>query len=133
LQAEREQGITIHVAYRFFATRKRRFIVADTPGHEQYTRNMITGASTAHVAVLLIDARKGVLVHTKRHSRIISMLGIRHVTLAVNKMELVNWSQSVSDEIADSYALFAKDLGSVRPGDNVRIIPSGLVAASRKL
>jgi bifunctional enzyme CysN/CysC len=111
LQAEREQGITIDVAYRFFATSKRRFIVADTPGHEQYTRNMITGASTAHAAVLLIDARKGVLVQTKRHSRIISMLGIRQVALAVNKMDLVNWSKSVCDEIADSYACFAKDLG----------------------
>jgi bifunctional enzyme CysN/CysC len=119
LQAEREQGITIDVAYRFFATRKRRFIVADTPGHEQYTRNMITGASTAHAAVLLIDARRGVLVQTKRHSRIISMLGIRHVALAVNKMDLVNWSQSVCDEIADSYALFAKDLGF----DTITVIP----------
>jgi bifunctional enzyme CysN/CysC len=119
LQAEREQGITIDVAYRFFATGKRRFIVADTPGHEQYTRNMITGASTAHAAVLLIDARKGVLVQTKRHSRIISMLGIRHVALAVNKMDLVNWSQSVCDEIADSYACFAKDLGF----DTITVIP----------
>ena len=119
LQAEREQGITIDVAYRFFATDKRRFIVADTPGHEQYTRNMITGASTAHAAVLLIDARRGVLVQTKRHSRIISMLGIRHVALAVNKMDLVNWSQSVCDEIADSYALFAKDLGF----DTITVIP----------
>ena len=119
LQAEREQGITIDVAYRFFATGKRRFIVADTPGHEQYTRNMITGASTARAAVLLIDARKGVLVQTKRHSRIISMLGIRHVALAVNKMDLVNWSQSVCEEIADSYALFAKDLGF----DTITVIP----------
>ncbi len=119
LQAEREQGITIDVAYRFFATSKRRFIVADTPGHEQYTRNMITGASTARAAVLLIDARKGVLVQTKRHSRIISMLGIRHVALAVNKMDLVNWSQSVCDEIADSYARFAKDLGF----DTITVIP----------
>ena len=119
LQAEREQGITIDVAYRFFATGKRRFIVADTPGHEQYTRNMITGASTARAAVLLIDARKGVLVQTKRHSRIISMLGIRHVALAVNKMDLVNWSQSVCEEIAESYALFAKDLGF----DTITVIP----------
>jgi bifunctional enzyme CysN/CysC len=111
LQAEREQGITIDVAYRFFATGKRRFIVADTPGHEQYTRNMITGASTAQAAVLLIDARKGVLVQTKRHSRIISLLGIRHVGLAINKMDLVTWSQSVYEDIALSYAGFAKDLG----------------------
>ena len=111
LQAEREQGITIDVAYRFFATPGRRFIVADTPGHEQYTRNMATGASTAEAAVLLIDARKGVLVQTKRHSRIISMLGIRHVAIAVNKMDLVGWSQLVFDEIALAYRRFAEELG----------------------
>jgi bifunctional enzyme CysN/CysC len=111
LQAEREQGITIDVAYRFFATPKRRFIVADTPGHEQYTRNMATGASTAQAAVLLIDARKGVLTQTKRHSRIVSMLGIRHVALAVNKMDLVDWSQLVFDEIELAYRRFAQDLG----------------------
>jgi bifunctional enzyme CysN/CysC len=111
LQAEREQGITIDVAYRFFATPKRRFIVADTPGHEQYTRNMATGASTAQAAVLLIDARKGVLTQTKRHSRIVSMLGIRHVALTVNKMDLVDWSQPVFDEIELSYRRFAQDLG----------------------
>src|SRR5262245_39795682 len=110
LQAEREQGITIDVAYRFFATPRRRFIVADTPGHEQYTRNMATGASTAEAAVLLIDARKGVLTQTKRHSRIASMLGIRHVALAVNKMDLVGWSQPVFDEIALTYRRFAEDL-----------------------
>jgi bifunctional enzyme CysN/CysC len=111
LQAEREQGITIDVAYRFFATPRRRYIVADTPGHEQYTRNMATGASTAEAAVLLIDARKGVLTQTKRHSRIVSMLGIRHVALAVNKMDLVNWSQLVFDEIELAYRHFAQDLG----------------------
>jgi bifunctional enzyme CysN/CysC len=111
LQAEREQGITIDVAYRFFATPRRRFIVADTPGHEQYTRNMATGASTAQAAVLLIDARKGVLTQTKRHSRIVSMLGIRHVALAVNKMDLVDWSQLVFDEIELAYRRFAQDLG----------------------
>jgi bifunctional enzyme CysN/CysC len=111
LQAEREQGITIDVAYRFFATPTRRFIVADTPGHEQYTRNMATGASTAQAAVLLIDARKGVLLQTKRHSRIVSMLGIRHVALAVNKMDLVDWSQAVFDEIKIDYHRFAQDLG----------------------
>jgi bifunctional enzyme CysN/CysC len=111
LQAEREQKITIDVAYRFFATPKRRFIVADTPGHEQYTRNMATGASTAQAAVLLIDARKGVLTQTKRHSRIVSMLGIRQVALAVNKMDLVKWSQSVFDEIEHAYRGFAQDLG----------------------
>jgi bifunctional enzyme CysN/CysC len=110
LQAEREQGITIDVAYRFFVTPRRRFIVADTPGHEQYTRNMATGASTAQAAVLLIDARKGVLTQTKRHSRIVSMLGIRHVALAVNKMDLVGWSQLVFDEIELAYRRFAEDL-----------------------
>jgi bifunctional enzyme CysN/CysC len=111
LQAEREQKITIDVAYRFFATERRRFIVADTPGHEQYTRNMATGASTAQAAVLLIDARKGVLTQTKRHSRIVSMLGIRHVALAVNKMDLVEWSQLIFDEIELAYRRFAQDLG----------------------
>ncbi|MBM4254703.1 MAG: sulfate adenylyltransferase subunit CysN [Deltaproteobacteria bacterium] len=110
LQAEREQGITIDVAYRFFATPQRRFIVADTPGHEQYTRNMATGASTAQAAVLLIDARKGVLVQTKRHSRIVSMLGIQHVALAVNKMDLVDGSQLVFDEIELAYRRFAEEL-----------------------
>jgi len=110
LQAEREQGITIDVAYRFFATPKRRFIVADTPGHEQYTRNMATGASTAQAAVLLIDARKGVLTQTKRHSRIAAMLGIRHVVLAINKMDMVDWSQAVYGEIDQDFRAFAQDL-----------------------
>ena len=110
LQAEREQKITIDVAYRFFTTPKRRFIVADTPGHEQYTRNMATGASTAQAAILLIDARKGVLTQTKRHSRIVSMLGIRQVVLAVNKMDLVDWSRAVFDEIELAYRRFAEDL-----------------------
>jgi bifunctional enzyme CysN/CysC len=119
LQAEREQGITIDVAYRFFATPKRRFIVADTPGHEQYTRNMATGASTAQAAVLLIDARKGLLTQTKRHSRIVSMLGIRHVALAVNKMDLVDWSQPVFEEITLAYRRFAEDLGF----DSITAIP----------
>lgn len=110
LQAEREQGITIDVAYRFFATLRRRFIVADTPGHEQYTRNMATGASTAQAAVLLINACKGLLTQTKRHSRIVSLLGIRHVALAVNKMDLVNWSQRIFDEITLAYRGFAEEL-----------------------
>jgi bifunctional enzyme CysN/CysC len=110
LQAEREQGITIDVAYRFFATSKRRFIVADTPGHEQYTRNMATGASTADAAVLLIDARKGVLTQTKRHSRIAAMFGVRHIALAVNKMDLVDWSHSRFEEIDAAYRQFAQDL-----------------------
>src|ERR1051325_11572993 len=110
LQAEREQGITIDVAYRFFTTPTRRFIVADTPGHEQSTRNMATGASTAQAAILLIDARKGVLPQTQRHSRIVSMLGIRHVALTINKMDLVNWSKDVFDEIEIAYRRFAQDL-----------------------
>ena len=111
LQAEREQGITIDVAYRYFATPRRRFIVADTPGHEQYTRNMATGASTAQAAVLLVDARKGLLTQTRRHSRIVSMLGIRHVALAINKMDLVGWSQAVYEDIERAYRSFAADLG----------------------
>ena len=104
LSAEREQGITIDVAYRYFATDRRKFIVADTPGHEQYTRNMVTGASTADVAVILVDARKGILEQTRRHSFIASLLGIRHVVLAVNKMDLVEFDRTVFDEIVDDYA-----------------------------
>ena len=111
MQSEREQGITIDVAYRFFATDKRRFIVADTPGHEQYTRNMATGASTADVALILIDARKGVLTQTRRHSRIVAMMGIRHVVLAVNKMDLVGFSQGTFNTIVADYQAFARDLG----------------------
>lgn len=107
LQAEREQGITIDVAYRFFASEKRKYIVADTPGHEQYTRNMATGASTADVAIILIDARKGVLIQTKRHSRIVAMMGIRHVVLAVNKMDLVGYEQSRFNQIVAEYQQFA--------------------------
>lgn len=111
LAAEREQGITIDVAYRFFSTEKRKFIVADTPGHEQYTRNMVTGASTADAAVILIDARKGVLTQTRRHSYLVSLLGIRHVVLAVNKMDLVGWEQSVFDRIVADYRAFAEQIG----------------------
>ncbi|MEA2985445.1 MAG: bifunctional enzyme CysN/CysC [Alphaproteobacteria bacterium] len=128
LEAEREQGITIDVAYRFFATPRRSFIVADTPGHEQYTRNMATGASNAQLAVILIDARKGVLVQTKRHSFICSLLGVRHVVVAVNKIDLVDYSQEVFDRIVADYTSFASQLGftsvvpvplSARFGDNV--------------
>jgi len=111
LSAEREQGITIDVAYRFFATEKRKFIVADTPGHEQYTRNMVTGASTADLAVILIDARKGVLTQTRRHSFLVHLLGIRNVVLAVNKMDLVGYNQAVFDEIVADYAAFANEVG----------------------
>jgi len=133
LQAEREQGITIDVAYRFFATDRRRFIVADTPGHEQYTRNMATGASTADLAVILIDARKGVLTQTRRHSRIASLMGIRHVVVAVNKMDLVGYSETTFNAIVEDYRAFAADFGfasmqaiplSGLDGDNV-LQPSG--------
>ncbi|MFY7853404.1 MAG: sulfate adenylyltransferase subunit 1, partial [Brevundimonas sp.] len=111
LSAEREQGITIDVAYRFFATETRKFIVADTPGHEQYTRNMVTGASTADAAVILIDARKGVLVQTRRHSFLCALLGIRKVVLAVNKMDLIGWDRAVFDAIAEDYRRFADGIG----------------------
>jgi bifunctional enzyme CysN/CysC len=111
LAAEREQGITIDVAYRFFATEKRKFIVADTPGHEQYTRNMVTGASTADLAVILVDARKGVLTQTRRHSYLAHLIGIRNLVLAVNKMDLIGYDQTRYDEIVADYRLFAKSIG----------------------
>jgi len=111
LAAEREQGITIDVAYRFFSTEKRKFIVADTPGHEQYTRNMVTGASTADLAVILVDARKGVLTQTKRHSYLAHLIGIRNLVLAVNKMDLIGYGQARYDEIVADYAAFAKSIG----------------------
>ncbi len=113
LEAEREQGITIDVAYRFFATDKRKFIVADTPGHEQYTRNMATGASNSDLAVILIDARKGVLTQTRRHAYIASLLGIRHVVLAVNKIDLVDYSQAVFDKIVSDFHIFSARLNFV--------------------
>lgn len=128
LSAEREQGITIDVAYRYFSSPRRSFIVADTPGHEQYTRNMATGASVSDLAIILIDARKGVLVQTRRHSCIVHLLGIRNVVVAVNKMDLTGWSQQVFDGIVEEYGRFAKTLGianvaavpvSARHGDNV--------------
>jgi bifunctional enzyme CysN/CysC len=128
LQAEREQGITIDVAYRFFSTDKRKFIVADTPGHEQYTRNMVTGASTADVAVILIDARKGILTQSRRHSYLVSLVGIRNVVLAINKMDLVDYSAARFAAIRQEYAEFAASLGfasitaipiSALEGDNV--------------
>ena len=111
LAAEREQGITIDVAYRFFSTDRRKFIVADTPGHEQYTRNMVTGASNADVAVILIDARKGVLTQTRRHSFLVQLIGIRKVVLAINKMDLVDYSQAMFDRIVDEYRAFARQIG----------------------
>ena len=111
LAAEREQGITIDVAYRFFSTDKRKFIVADTPGHEQYTRNMVTGASTADLAVILIDARKGVLVQTRRHSYLVSLIGIRKVVLAINKMDLVGYNRGIFEQIVAEYREFAAQIG----------------------
>ena len=123
LQAEREQGITIDVAYRFFATARRKFIVADTPGHEQYTRNMATGASSAQVAVILIDARKGVLTQTKRHTRIAHMLGIREFVVAVNKMDLVDWDAEAYLKIERDYLAFAKELKARR----IQFIPTSAV------
>src|SRR5574343_874824 len=120
LQAEREQGITIDVAYRYFATEKRKFIIADTPGHEQYTRNMATGASTCDLAILLIDARKGVLDQTRRHSFIATLLGIRHLVVAVNKMDLVDYQQTVFEQFKQDYLDFAQQL----PADlNITFVP----------
>src|SRR3954469_18254883 len=128
LRAEREQGITIDVAYRYFSTPKRKFIIADTPGHEQYTRNMATGASTAQLAIILIDARHGVMTQTRRHSFIVSLLGIRHVVVAVNKMDLVGYSRDVFERIKDDYTGFVAKLDlsdvtfipmSALRGDNV--------------
>ena len=128
LAAEREQGITIDVAYRFFSTDKRKFIVADTPGHEQYTRNMVTGASTADVAILMVDARRGILTQTRRHSYLVKLLGIRHVLVAINKMDLVDYSEKTFRQIVDSYREFATHIGiedvtfiplSAFKGDNI--------------
>ena len=111
LKAEREQGITIDVAYRYFSTNKRKFIIADTPGHEQYTRNMITGGSTANLAIILVDARTGVITQTRRHTYLVSLLGIKHVVLAVNKMDLVEYDKQVFDKIVDEYKQFVTPLG----------------------
>lgn len=128
LKAEREQGITIDVAYRYFSTNKRKFIIADTPGHEQYTRNMVTGASTANLAIILVDAQKGIITQTKRHTFLISLLGIRHVILAVNKMDLVDYNKDVFEDICDDYKEFITRLNipdvhfipmSALHGDNV--------------
>ncbi len=143
LEAEREQGITIDVAYRYFATAKRKFIIADTPGHEQYTRNMVTGASTAHAAIILIDATRvtfedGVaqlLPQTKRHSAIVKLLGLQHVIVAINKMDLVDYSEARFDEIRDAYVTLARQLGIA----NVRFVPvsalkgDNIVSASERM
>ena len=128
LSAEREQGITIDVAYRFFSTSRRKFVVADTPGHEQYTRNMVTGASTADFAVILVDARKGIVTQTRRHSYLVSLLGIRRVAVAINKMDLVGYSEELASRIEGEYREFAGRMGlsevtcipiSAVHGDNV--------------
>jgi bifunctional enzyme CysN/CysC len=128
LSAEREQGITIDVAYRFFSTDHRNFIVADTPGHEQYTRNMVTGASTADLSLILVDARKGVLTQTRRHTFLVSLLGIKHVVLVLNKMDLVGYSEETFRRIQEDYVGFAREIGlsdvaaipiSAVHGDNV--------------
>lgn len=111
LDAEREQGITIDVAYRYFATAKRKFIIADTPGHEQYTRNMVTGASTANAAIVLIDARKGVRIQSRRHATIAQLLGIPYVIVAINKMDLVDYSEEIYNEIYEEFSLFCQELG----------------------
>jgi small GTP-binding protein len=115
LRAEREQGITIDVAYRYFSTARRKFIIADTPGHEQYTRNMATGASTASLAIVLVDARKGVLIQSRRHACITALLGVPHILVAINKMDLVNYDEAVFDQIRKDFTAFFDQLGDLRP------------------
>jgi sulfate adenylyltransferase subunit 1 len=122
LQAEREQGITIDVAYRYFSTGTRKYIIADAPGHEQYTRNMVTAASTANLAIILIDARKGVLTQTRRHSYLAHLVGIPHIVVAVNKMDLVDYDQSVFDKIKADYTAFATEIGLAQARD-IKFIP----------
>lgn len=123
LQAEREQGITIDVAYRYFSTGTRKYIIADAPGHEQYTRNMVTAASTANLAIILIDARKGVLTQTRRHSYLAHLVGIPHIVVAVNKMDLVDYDQTVFDRIRADYLAFAEQIGLQRAGHDITFIP----------
>ena len=128
LQAEREQGITIDVAYRYFSTGTRKYIIADAPGHEQYTRNMVTAASTANLAIILIDARRGVLTQTRRHSYLAHLVGIQHIVVAVNKMDLMNYDQAVYEKICADYLAFAKEIGLARDnikntGRDIRFIP----------
>ena len=127
LQAEREQGITIDVAYRYFSTGTRKYIIADAPGHEQYTRNMVTAASTANLAIILIDARKGVLTQTRRHSYLAHLVGIPHIVVAVNKMDLVNYDQAIYDKICADYLVFANEIGLAQSksaaGNDISFIP----------
>ncbi|HZV99443.1 MAG TPA: sulfate adenylyltransferase subunit CysN [Methylophilaceae bacterium] len=123
LQAEREQGITIDVAYRYFSTGTRKYIIADAPGHEQYTRNMVTAASTANLAIILIDARKGVLTQTRRHSYLAHLVGIPHIVVAVNKMDLANYDQHIFERIRADYLAFAEQIGLQRAGHDITFIP----------
>lgn len=123
LQAEREQGITIDVAYRYFSTGTRKYIIADAPGHEQYTRNMVTAASTANLAIILIDARRGVLTQTRRHSYLAQLVGIPHLVVAINKMDLVDYSQAEFERIKASYLEFAEQIGLLRNGRDIRFVP----------
>ncbi len=123
LQAEREQGITIDVAYRYFSTGTRKYIIADAPGHEQYTRNMVTAASTANLAIILIDARKGVLTQTRRHSYLAHLVGIPHIVVAINKMDLVNYDQTTFDRIKTDYLAFAEQIGLQRDGHDIQFVP----------
>ena len=122
LQAEREQGITIDVAYRYFSTGTRKYIIADAPGHEQYTRNMVTAASTANLAIILIDARRGVLTQTRRHSYLAHLVGIQHIVVAVNKLDLMNYDEAVYDKICADYLVFAKEIGLAQARD-IKFIP----------
>ena len=123
LQAEREQGITIDVAYRYFSTGTRKYIIADAPGHEQYTRNMVTAASTANLAIILIDARKGVLTQTRRHSYLAHLVGIPHIVVAINKMDLVDFDQAVYEQIKADYLAFATEIGLQRSGHDIQFVP----------
>ena len=123
LQAEREQGITIDVAYRYFSTGTRKYIIADAPGHEQYTRNMVTAASTANLAIILIDARKGVLTQTRRHSYLAHLVGIPHIVVAINKMDLVNFDQATYEKIKADYLAFATEIGLQRAGHDIQFVP----------
>ncbi len=123
LQAEREQGITIDVAYRYFSTGTRKYIIADAPGHEQYTRNMVTAASTANLAIILIDARRGVLTQTRRHSYLAHLVGIPHIVVAVNKMDLVDFDQTVYEKIKADYLTFATEIGLQRSGHDIQFVP----------
>ena len=133
LQAEREQGITIDVAYRYFSTAKRKFIIADTPGHEQYTRNMATGASTCDLAIILIDARYGVQTQTRRHSYIASLLGIKHIIVAINKMDLMEFNEEIFNTIRQEYKAFAEKLGPcAATGWSCRGSPPRLSASVRR-